>query len=340
VSLASASKPAPNREFGNALDQLYRYIEDDFGKVNQVLLDRLESSVTLIPDLAGHLVNAGGKRIRSMLSLAAAKLCQYTGDKHLILAAAVEFIHTATLLHDDVIDESEKRRGLASAHTLWGNKASILVGDYLFSRAFSLMVESESLEILEILSSASSTIIEGEVMQLVSLGKIDLSKDAYLKVIESKTAQLFAASCQVGAVLGGQPQTHKDALRIYGLNLGTVFQLIDDVLDYLAEEKNLGKNIGDDFREGKITYPIIVAYQEADAKQKAFWHRTMIENNHTPEDLPRAIGYLKDARAFEKTMDIAKSYANRAKMALSVFPESEGKTLFNGLMDFCLQRGY
>ena len=248
-----------------SLDGLTNLVADDLRDVNELIIRYMDSPVVLIPQLASHLVAAGGKRLRPVLTLASAKMCGYAdGNRHIALAACVEFIHTATLLHDDVVDESGLRRGLASANAVFGNKASVLVGDFLFSRSFELMVEDGSLDVLRILSHASSVIAEGEVLQLITSNDTETSETAYLDVIRAKTAQLFAAACRIGAVVAERPRVEEEALETYGMNLGIAFQLIDDVLDFSAEQAKLGKTVGDDFREGKITLPIILAFRRGD----------------------------------------------------------------------------
>ena len=256
-----------------SLDGLTNLVADDLRDVNELIIRYMDSPVVLIPQLASHLVAAGGKRLRPVLTLASAKMCGYAdGNRHIALAACVEFIHTATLLHDDVVDESGLRRGLASANAVFGNKASVLVGDFLFSRSFELMVEDGSLDILRILSHASSVIAEGEVLQLITSNDTETSETAYLDVIRAKTAQLFAAACRIGAVVAERPRVEEEALETYGMNLGIAFQLIDDVLDFSAEQAKLGKTVGDDFREGKITLPIILAFRRGDNEERALRH--------------------------------------------------------------------
>jgi len=298
--------------------------------------------VALIPELAGHIIAAGGKRLRPMLTLAAARLCGYGGRRHVKLAACVEFIHTATLLHDDVVDESSLRRGLASANALWGNKASVLVGDFLFSRAFELMVEDGSLRILAILSRASSVIAEGEVLQLATANDTDTGEDAYLDVVRAKTAALFAAATRIGAVVADRPKAEEDALESYGLNLGIAFQLIDDVLDYSARQEKLGKAIGDDFREGKITLPVILAYRRGDEEERTFWRRTLEELEQTPGDvdLRRAIGLLEKHRCLADAVQRARHYGAIARDALGIFPEGPVKSILLGIVDFSVERAY
>src|SRR5579859_1445372 len=257
------------------MSALSALVASDLKRVNALILDRMQSPVALIPQLAGHIIAAGGKRLRPMLTLASAKLVGYRGDRHLALSAAVEFIHTATLLHDDVVDASDLRRGLATANAVWGNKPSVLVGDFLFSRAFQLMVEDGSLKVLGILSHASAVIAEGEVLQLVTSNDTATEEAAYLEVIRSKTAELFAAASRIGAVVANRPEGEEAALDAYGRNLGVAFQLVDDMLDYSAEQTALGKTVGDDFRDGKITLPIVLAFARGDDQERGFWRRTL-----------------------------------------------------------------
>ena len=276
-----------------SLDGLTNLVADDLRDVNELIIRYMDSPVVLIPQLASHLVAAGGKRLRPVLTLASAKMCGYAdGNRHIALAACVEFIHTATLLHDDVVDESGLRRGLASANAVFGNKASVLVGDFLFSRSFELMVEDGSLDVLRILSHASSVIAEGEVLQLITSNDTETSETAYLDVIRAKTAQLFAAACRIGAVVADRPRVEEEALETYGMNLGIAFQLIDDVLDFSAEQAKLGKTVGDDFREGKITLPIILAFRRGDNEERAFWRRTLESLEQTENDLTRALDLM------------------------------------------------
>ena len=252
----AVTKPAS----ANALDELTALVADDLARVNALILAHMQSPVALIPQLAGYILSAGGKRLRPVLTLASARLCGVEGDRHPGLAAAVELIHTATLLHDDVVDESDRRRGRASANAIFGNEASVLVGDFLFSRAFQLMTADGSIDVLRILAGASAVIAEGEVLQLATANDLATTRDAYFKVIESKTAALFAAACEVGALAAGRPE-HAAGLSAFGRALGMAFQIVDDVLDYVASEARLGKAIGDDFRDGKVTLPVILAYQ-------------------------------------------------------------------------------
>jgi octaprenyl-diphosphate synthase len=324
----------------NALDALTAFVQDDLQAVNEVILTRMRSDVPLIPQLAGHLIAAGGKRLRPILTLAAARLCGYEGARHQKLAACVEFIHTATLLHDDVVDESELRRGSPSANTLFGNKSTVLVGDFLFSRAFQIMVEDGSLDVLRILSNASAVIAEGEVLQLTTSNNIQTSEQAYLEVIRAKTAELFAAACRIGAVVSERPDVEEEALRTYGLNLGLAFQIIDDVLDYSAEQARLGKTIGDDFREGKITLPVILAYHRGSEDERRFWRRTLEDLDQKDSDLPHAINCLQRTGALRDAADRAKHYGKIARDALGIFRPHAVKQALLDVIDFTLEREY
>ncbi|MBM3929103.1 MAG: polyprenyl synthetase family protein, partial [Sphingomonadales bacterium] len=259
-----------------SLDPMLALVAHDMNLVNKEILDRMQSDIPLIPELAGHLIAGGGKRMRPMLTLASAKLLGYPGTRHHRLAAAVEFIHTATLLHDDVVDSSDLRRGRRTANIIWGNPASVLVGDFLFSRSFELMVEDGSLKVLKILSNASAVIAEGEVNQLTAVRKIDLSEERYLDIIGAKTAALFAAACRIAAVVAERPESDEAALDAYGRNLGIAFQLVDDAIDYTSDAGTMGKDAGDDFREGKMTLPIILAYARADAEGRSFWQDAVL----------------------------------------------------------------
>jgi octaprenyl-diphosphate synthase len=310
-------------------------------KVNQTVVERMQSPVSLIPQLAGHIVAAGGKRLRPMLTVASARMSGYReGERHVKLAACVEFIHTATLLHDDVVDESALRRGLASANALWGNKASVLVGDFLFSRAFELMVEDGSLSVLAILSRASSVIAEGEVLQLITANDTETSEQSYLEVISSKTAVLFAAACQVGAVVADRPKVEEEALTSYGQNLGIAFQIIDDVLDYSAKQADLGKTVGDDFREGKITLPVILAFRRGTPEERDFWRRTLEDLDQNDNDLAYAMELMTKHGSLTDTVQRARHYGAIARDALGIFPESPEKQALAGVIDFCIERAY
>jgi octaprenyl-diphosphate synthase len=328
------------RERKPSLDSLTTLVAEDLKLVNQQILARMDSPVPMIPQLAGHVIAAGGKRLRPVLTLASARLCGYKGDRHVKLAACVEFIHTATLLHDDVVDESQLRRGLASANAVFGNKASVLVGDFLFSRAFQLMVEDGSLKVLAILSSTSATIAEGEVMQLMTANDTETGENAYLEVIKGKTAALFAAACQIGAVVADRPPVEEEALHSYGMNLGIAFQLIDDMLDYSARQADLGKAVGDDFREGKITLPVVLAFRRGDAEERTFWKRTLEDLDQTDEDLEKAFKLLEKHHALSDTVERARHYGAIARDALGIFPDGPEKRALLDLLAFSIERAY
>jgi len=323
-----------------SLNRLQNLVADDLIKVNKVIIDRMDSRVPLIPQLAGHIVASGGKRLRPLMTLASAKMCGYSGDRHIQLAACVEFIHTATLLHDDVVDESDLRRGNATANALWGNQASVLVGDFLFSRAFQLMVRDGSLRVLDILSTASAVIAEGEVLQLITANDTATSEDAYLEVISSKTAALFSAACRIGAVVSDRPKAEEKALESYGRNLGIAFQLVDDVLDFSAKQAELGKTVGDDFREGKITLPIILAFRRGNDEERAFWNRTLEELDQQEGDLERAMSLLQNHGALDDTIERARHYGAMARDALGYFPQSEEQQALVDVVDFCIERAH
>lgn len=322
----------------DALHRLAAMVERDLEVCNRTIVARMDSPVALIPQLAAHIVAAGGKRLRPLLTLAAAKLCGYVGPRHTHLAACVEFIHTATLLHDDVVDESELRRGLASANAVFGNKASVLVGDFLFARAFQLMVEDGSLKVLAVLSRAAATIAEGEVLQLVTQHDLSTTEDRYLEVIQGKTAALFAAACQVGAIVADRPEQEEAALAAYGSNLGIAFQLVDDALDYAADQATLGKTIGDDFREGKITLPVLAAYQAGDADDRVFWQRTIEQSEQIPADLDHAMALIGRHGAIATTLSRATRFASAAKAALTEFPDSAVRRAMIDVADYTVSR--
>lgn len=330
----------PGKENRDALNDLTELVSGDLKLVNSLILKNMDSPVALIPQLAGHIIAAGGKRLRPVLTLAAAQMCGYKGQRHAALAACVEFIHTATLLHDDVVDDSALRRGEASANALWGNKASVLVGDFLFTRSFQLMVADGSLEVLKILSNAASVIAEGEVLQLITSNDTATSEQAYLDVIRGKTAALFAAACEVGAVVANRPKLEQDALASFGLNLGLAFQLVDDALDYSARQEKLGKAIGDDFRDGKITLPIILAFHRGNEQERTFWIRTMERQEQTEEDLSEARRLLEKHGTLKDTVARAAHYGAIARDALGIFPECAEKRALLNVIDFCIDRGY
>ncbi|HEY7689714.1 MAG TPA: polyprenyl synthetase family protein [Dongiaceae bacterium] len=323
-----------------SLNALSALVGDELRLVNERIVQSMQSPVALIPQLAGHIVAAGGKRLRPLLTLAAAKLAGYRGDRHIGLAACVEFIHTATLLHDDVVDESDLRRGLATANALWGNKASVLVGDFLFSRAFQIMVADGSLRVLEILSGASAIIAEGEVLQLQTSNDTATSEQAYLDVIRSKTAALFAAACRIGAVVADRPKAEEEALDSYGLNLGIAFQLIDDVLDYAAAQPELGKTVGDDFHDGKITLPVILAFRRGDAQERTFWRRTLEDREQRDGDLAQAMTLLSRHGALRDSVARAAHYGAIARDALGIFADGPEKRAMLEAVDFAIERAH
>ena len=347
------------------LENLSRLVSQDLRKVNALILEKMESQVPLIPTLAGHIISSGGKRLRPVLTLSSARLCGYEGQRHLALAACVEFIHTATLLHDDVVDESKLRRGASTANALWGNEASVLVGDFLFSRAFQLMVADGSLKVLKILSDASATIAEGEVQQLMTANDTATTEAAYLEVIGAKTAALFAAACRIGAVVAERPEEEERALRDFGQNLGMTFQMVDDVLDYSAQEAELGKAVGDDFRDGKITIPVLLAIQldEVTAridllqKLKRKYGATLAEvmeygsqaaieladledMDQKEGDLDQAMEFILRHGALEESMRMARDYAQAAHRSLDGFGRSAIADALHETVDFCVGRSY
>jgi octaprenyl-diphosphate synthase len=332
----------PVRADEDALTTLVDLVGEDLEACNRTIVARMDSPVGLIPQLAAHIVAAGGKRLRPLLTLAAARLCGYPGPRggarHVDLAACVEFIHTATLLHDDVVDESQLRRGLASANAVFGNKASVLVGDFLFARAFQLMVEDGSLRVLAILSRAAATIAEGEVLQLATQNDLTTSEARYLEVVMGKTAALFAAACQVGPVVADRPAAEEAALAEYGMKLGIAFQLVDDALDYSADQAVLGKTVGDDFREGKITLPVLVAYQAGDPAERSFWQRTIEASEQRDADLEQALRLMERRNAIGATLDRAGRYAQQAQVALAVFPDSALRQALLDVADYTVRR--
>jgi octaprenyl-diphosphate synthase len=331
--------PRPVRGGEDALAALTNLVRAELDACNHLIVARMHSPVALIPQLAAHIVAAGGKRLRPLLTLAAAKLAGYgQGDRPVALAACVEFIHTATLLHDDVVDESALRRGQASANALFGNKASVLVGDFLFARAFELMVEDGSLDVLRILCGASATIAEGEVLQLITQNDTSTTEDQYLAVIEGKTAALFAAATEVGAIVAGCAAAQQRALRDYGHNLGVAFQLIDDALDYSARQEALGKTVGDDFREGKITLPVLLAFARGSEEERGFWRRTLEAGDQAEDDLGHAIALMQKHGAFADTVKRAQAYGDAALAGLAHFPDGEARRALADIVAFCIDR--
>jgi len=315
-------------------------VASDMNGVNAVILERMQSNVALIPELAGHLIAGGGKRMRPMLTLASGSLLGYPGTRHQKLAAAVEFIHTATLLHDDVVDGSGMRRGKQTANLIWGNPASVLVGDFLFSRAFELMVEDGSLKVLRILSHASAVIAEGEVDQLTAQRRIETDEEHYLEIISAKTAALFAAACRVSPVVAEASEDAELALECYGKNLGIAFQLTDDVIDYASDVETMGKGVGDDFRDGKMTLPVILSYSRGSDDDRAFWRAAIGGERVSDADLAHAIDLLRRTDALADTIERARQYGRRAIDALAIFPASKAKASLIEAAEFAVARAF
>jgi octaprenyl-diphosphate synthase len=328
----------PNRT--PSLEPMMQLVAADLNHVNSVILERMQSEVALIPELAGHLIAGGGKRMRPMLTLASAALLDYGGTRHHKLAAAVEFIHTATLLHDDVVDGSGLRRGKRTANIIWGNPASVLVGDFLFSRSFELMVEDGSLRVLKILSRASRVIAEGEVDQLTAQRRVETGEDHYLEIIQAKTAALFAAACRISAVVAERGEAAERALDGYGRNLGIAFQLIDDAIDYASDAAVMGKGVGDDFRDGKVTLPVILAYARGSEAERAFWRAAMAGERASDADLAEAIRLLRGSGALDDTLARARLFGQRAIDALGPFPASRAKAALVEAVEFAVARAY
>jgi octaprenyl-diphosphate synthase len=322
------------------LDPMLSLTAAGMNSVNAVILDRMQSEIPLIPRLAGHLISGGGKRLRPMLTLAGAELVGYKGTRHHKLAAAVEFIHTATLLHDDVVDGSELRRGKAAANIIFGNPATVLVGDFLFSRAFELMTEDGSLKVLSILSRASAVIAEGEVSQLSAQRQINTSEEQYLHIIGAKTAALFAAASQIAAVVAECSEEQEHALEAYGRNLGVAFQLVDDAIDYDSDAAQMGKEQGDDFREGKMTLPVILAYARGNEDERKFWKDAIIGHRSSDDDLAHAIHLIGKHNALEDTRERARHFATRAIDAISIFPDGKARQAMAEAAQFAVARGH
>jgi octaprenyl-diphosphate synthase len=323
-----------------SIEKLVSLVSSDMERVNAMILSRTGSEVTMIPEVATHLISSGGKRLRPMLTLATAGLAGYEGDGHVKLAASVEFMHTATLLHDDVVDESDMRRGKIAARIKWGNEASVLVGDFLLGQAFRMMVEVGSLRALDILSAAATVIAEGEVMQLAAAKNTETTEDENLAVIRGKTAELFAAACEVGPVIASRSKAEQAACRSYGMNLGIAFQLVDDVLDYGGKAATLGKNVGDDFREGKITLPVVLSFRRGSDDERAFWRRALERGETENSDLEQAIAIMRRHRALEDTIERARHYGAMARDALALFPNGPMKQALLETVDFCIARAH
>ncbi|MFC3570012.1 polyprenyl synthetase family protein [Paracoccus simplex] len=328
-----------NENVSKPLDRLSAELAGDMDRVNALIRDRMASRhAPRIPEVTAHLVEAGGKRLRPMLVLAAARLCGYQGDSHLLLATAVEFIHTATLLHDDVVDESRQRRGRPTANLLWDNKSSVLVGDYLFARSFQLMADTGSMQVMRILANASATIAEGEVLQLTAAQDIATTEDTYIQIVRGKTAALFSAATEAGAVVAGADPAVQQALFDYGDALGIAFQIVDDLLDYGGSTTTIGKNVGDDFRERKLTLPVIKAIAHADADERTFWERTIGQGQQEEADLATALEILRRREALAAARADAIAWAERAKAALAPAPALPLRAILSDLADFVVSR--
>ncbi|MBD9526274.1 polyprenyl synthetase family protein [Paracoccus sp. PAR01] len=328
-----------NENVSKPLDRLSNELAGDMAAVNALIRERMASRhAPRIPEVTAHLVEAGGKRLRPMLVLAAARLCGYQGDSHVLLAAAVEFIHTATLLHDDVVDESQQRRGRPTANLLWDNKSSVLVGDYLFARSFQLMADTGSMQVMRILANASATIAEGEVLQLTAAQDIATTEDTYIQIVRGKTAALFSAATEAGAVISGVEAPVQQALFDYGDALGIAFQIVDDLLDYGGSTTTIGKNVGDDFRERKLTLPVIKAIAAADDEERAFWTRTIGKGQQDEGDLDTALAILKRRGALDAARADAIAWAERAKAALDLAPAHPLRDILSDLADYVVSR--
>lgn len=322
----------------NPLEKLAAALDTEMQAVNALIIKRMESPVALIPQVAAYLIAAGGKRIRPLLTLACTEIYGGNITRAHGLATSVEFIHSATLLHDDVVDESTQRRGKDSANMVFGNQASVLVGDFLFARAFQLMTEDGSLDVLHILSDAAAIIAQGEVLQLANTGNIETSMDHYLGIIKAKTAALFAAACQVGPVIAAKDKYAAQAMAEYGLNLGIAFQIADDALDYDGGAEKLGKTIGDDFREGKMTAPVILSLTQATLEERAFWTRTIGEKNQNDDDLHQAQTILRKHNAIEKSLILAEDYGEKARLALAEAPDHPLRAILDELVFYSIRR--
>lgn len=340
VNLTQQEPVSSKKAILSPLEALRYLLAEEANAVDNLILQEIESSIPTIPSIIKHLILSGGKRLRPLLTLASAMLCGYQGNKHIQLATAVEFIHTATLLHDDVIDASALRRGSPTANNVWGNKPSILVGDFLLSKAFTLMVQANSLEVMRILSETAIIITEGEILQYDHEHDLSLTEATYIRIIGAKTAQLFAAACEVSAVLACRPEKEQQALYDFGYKLGLAFQITDDILDYTAKQESLGKTIGDDFRERKITLPVLYAWQHASPEEKSFWVKTFEEGIQEETDLSHAISLIMHHNAMPACMDKARQFIDQARQALEVFPDSPVKAHLRELLQFTLERGY
>ena len=320
------------------VEPLVRLTADDMERVNRLILSKTGSDVAMIPEVANHLIDSGGKRLRPMLTIASAQMCGYAGERHVTLAAAVEFMHTATLLHDDVVDESDMRRGKQAARMVWGNQASVLVGDFLLGQAFRMMVDADSMPALDVLASASAVIAEGEVMQLAAAQSMDTTEDDYLAVVRAKTAALFSAACEMGPIIANRDAAARATFRSFGMNLGLAFQLIDDALDYGGARATLGKNVGDDFHEGKITLPVILAYRRGTEEERTFWRDAMEGDRASEGSLAEAQRLLARYNAVADTVSRARQYGEIARDALAPLPAGPHKAALLEVVDFCIER--
>lgn len=336
----SSVRSATPSDSSHALERLNALIHSDLEETNRVILAQLNARVDLIPTLGFHLINSGGKRLRPILTLVVARMFGYVGKEHALLAAVIEFIHTATLLHDDVVDKSGKRRGQATANAIWGSKAPVLVGDFLFSRSFQILVEHGDLEVLRIIADACAVISEGEVMQLVVSNDLATTEEKYLEVVSRKTATLFASAAQIGAILTHRPKEEEACLAQYGLLLGQAFQVVDDALDYASSGEALGKSIGDDFQEGKITLPVIHAYRHGSEEERLFWRKNIEQKARAEGSLQRAITLIRERGSLDYSMQRAKQFAEEAKMQLEHLPPSEARDALALLADFSVARSY
>ncbi len=328
----------PSHDPARNLQPLLDLVAEDMAAINRLILDKAISDVEMIPELAHHLIDSGGKRLRPMLTIASSKLIGYDGGEQVRIASAVEFMHTATLLHDDVVDESNTRRGKKAARMIWGNQASVLVGDFLLGQAFRMLVDVGSLPVLRILSNAAAVIAEGEVMQLAAAKNTATTEDEYLAIINAKTAALFAGAAESGAAIAKRPADELAALRSYGKNLGIAFQLVDDALDYGGNAEQLGKSVGDDFREGKITLPVILAFRRGSESERAFWKRTIVEGEIRDGDIEEAISMMHRHGAIKATIERARSYGLVASDAMEIFPDSGPKHALQAVIAFCIDR--
>ena len=329
------------KQINNSYFQLKNSVENKLMLVEEKIKSKLDSNVELVKKMTDYHLNTGGKRLRALLTLGSSKLCGYTkGTRDINLAACVELIHAATLMHDDVIDNGSIRRGKKTPNKIWGNHSSVLAGDYLLSRCFEMMVEDGNIEVLKLLSSTSSIIAQGEILQLQHKGEVDMLEETYLKIISSKTAELFAAATKVGAILSEMKTKEKEALEFYGRNLGLTFQIADDTLDYNSELKLFGKNIGQDFYEGKITLPIILLFQKANKDEKETLKKTFAKEERNQNDLNYTLSLIKKYDVINCCYQKAKHYINLSSNSLSVFKDSEEKDILENLTSFSLSRNF